>query len=258
MKNIENRFWAKRTLIWDFAISDLKIRYRSSVLGLVWSFLEPLLLLTVLYIVFTNIFRSEIELFPLYLLLGIIMWNMVVKGTQLGLGSVSSRRGIFLHMYIPKGIPPISAGLTSLMMLIFEMIILGAFMVAFQFLPSFTIIILPLILILEFILVVGISLGLSVLSVRFKDIQIIWGIILHAGFFLTPIFYKIDILPESIQRIIVLNPMVSILNMARDVTLYGKIPLGEDVIMAVGITFLIFGIGYGVFKKLSPRIMEEL
>ena len=258
MKNFENRFWAKRTLIWDFAITDLKIRYRSSMLGLVWSFLEPLLLLTVLYIVFTNIFQSEIELFPLYLLLGIIMWNMVVKGTQLGLNSISSRSGILLNLYIPRGILPISAGLTSLMMLTFEIVILGIFMVVFQFLPSFTIIILPLILILEFILIVGISLGLAVLNVRFKDIQFIWSIILHAGFFLTPIFYKIDILPESIQSIIVLNPMVSILNMARDVTLYNKVPLVEDVIMAVGMTFLIFGIGYGIFKKLSPRIMEEL
>lgn len=258
MSIIKNDFWTKKSLIWDFAISDLKIRYRSSVLGFLWTILEPLLLLTVLYVVFTNVFRAEIELFPLYLLLGIIMWNMVVKGTQLGQNSISSRSGILSNVYIPREMLPISAGLTSLMMLTFELIIFGIFIAVFQFIPPYTIVLLPLVLILEFILVVGISFGLSVLNVRFKDTQFIWGIILTAGFFLTPIFYKMDMLPEKIQAVLIFNPMVQILNIARDLALYNKLPTIESIAIAVVMVSIIFAIGYGVFRKLSPRIIEEL
>src|SRR5690349_18859136 len=168
MKN-NSQLWKKKSLIWDFAISDLKIRYRNSVLGFIWTFLEPLLLLSVLYIVFTNIFKSQIQYFPLYLLLSLIMWNMLVRGTQLALNSTLSRRGILSQINVPVEIPPISSGVTSLIMLFLEMIVLGIFMVSFQFLPPSTIVILPLVLVLEFVLIIGLALPLSVLNVRFRD-----------------------------------------------------------------------------------------
>ncbi len=250
--------WTKRSLIWDFAVTDLKIRYRNSVLGFVWTFLEPLLLLTVLYVVFTNIFKSQIELFPLYLLLSLIMWNMLVRGTQMGLNSIQSRKSILSHIYIPNEIPAISASLTSLIMLSFEMIVFGIFLVVFRFVPPTTIAILPVILGLEFVLVVGFSLPLSLLNVKFRDTQFIWGVILQASFFATPVFYQIDILPKKVQSIIIYNPMVQILNMAHNAVLYGSLPSPNDIAIAVGTTFLIFGIGYGIFRKMSRRIIEEL
>lgn len=253
-----HQVWAKRSLIWDFAVTDLKIRYRNSVLGFVWTFLEPLLLLSVLYVVFTNIFKSQIELFPLYLLLGLIMWNMLVRGTQLGLGSIQSRKGILSQIYIPHEIPALSSSLTSLIMLSFEMIVFGIFMAVFQFVPPSTFVIFPLILALEFILVIGLSLPLSLLNVKFRDTQFIWGVILQAGFFLTPIFYSIDILPENIRSIIIFSPIVQILNMAHDAVLYGVLPSNESITIAIGMTLLVFAVGYGIFKKMSARIIEEL
>lgn len=251
-------FWERKSLIMDFAITDLKIRYRSSLLGVLWSFLEPLLMLAILYVVFTNVFQSQIHLFPLYLLLGLICWNMFVRGTSLGLTSISSRSGILSHIYIPGEIPPISAAVTSLMMLTIEMIIFSLFLMFFQFVPSNTIIILPLVFILEFLLVIGFSLALSVLSIKFKDVHFIWGIILHAGFFVTPIFYNIDVLPKNIQPILVLNPMTQILNIARDVALYNTLPTIEDIVIATIGTLIIFGSGYYIFRRLSSRIIEEL
>ena len=255
---IRTHLWTKKSLIWDFAVTDLKIRYRNSVLGFVWTFLEPLLLLTVLYVVFTNIFKSKIELFPLYLLLSLIMWNMLVRGTQLGLSSIQSRKSILSQIYIPNEIPAISASLTSLIMLSFEMIVFGIFVAVFRFVPPSTISILPLILGLEFILVIGLSLPLSLLNVKFRDTQFVWGIILQAGFFVTPIFYQIDILPKKIQSIIIYNPMVQILNMAHNAVLYGSLPSSNDVAIAVGTTLLVFGVGYVIFRKMSARIIEEL
>jgi lipopolysaccharide transport system permease protein len=255
---MKSEVWKKKSLILDFAISDLKNRYRNSVLGFVWTLLEPLFILLVLYVVFTNIFKSSIEYFPLYLLLGLIMWNMFVRGTQLALNSLHSRGPILSQIRIPTEIPSISSSLTSLFMLTFEMIVFGIFLIAFHFIPPLTAIILPLIIGLEFILVLGISLPLSVLNIRFRDTQFIWAVVIQAGFFLTPIFYRLDILPIQAQNILVFSPMVQILNFAHDATLYGRFPTTDNIAIAVGTTFLVLLIGYAIFRKLSHRIIEEL
>lgn len=255
---ITNEVWNKRSLIWEFAISDLKIRYRNSILGFFWNFLEPLLMLTVLYVVFTNIFETEIEFFPLYLLLGLIIWNMFVRGTQISLNSAQSKSNILTQVYIPLEILPISAALTSFMMLSFEIIVLSIFFAVFQLIPPITIIILPLLIILEFVLVLGISFPLSVLNVRYKDVQFIWGVILQVGFFATPIFYKLDILPEKIQTILMFSPIVQIMNISRDVALYGILPNMIQIIIVISTTSLILIIGYGVFRKMKNMLIEEL
>ena len=194
--------WKKRSLIYNFAISDLKIRYRNSVLGFFWTFLEPLLMLSVLYLVFTNIFKSQIEHFPLYLLLGIIIWNVFSRGTTIAINSILARGSILTQIYFPREIPSLSATVTAFFMLCFELIVFVIFMVVFQLIPSPTIVLLPFVLLLEFILVFGLSLPLSVLNVRFRDTQFIWAVILQVGFFSTPILYRSDILPEFAQRIL--------------------------------------------------------
>jgi len=256
--NILHVLWARKSLIYYFAISDLRIRYKNSVLGFMWAFLEPLLLLGVLYVVFSSIFKFQIENFPLYLLLGIIMWNILSKGTEGGLHSLLGRSGLLTQIYFPREIPSISATITASIMLFFELIIFVIFMAAFSFVPSATIVYLPLILILELVLVLGISLPLSVLMVRYRDVQFIWPVIITAGFFLTPIFYKFEMLPEKLQTILQFSPMVQIIIMARDVTLYNTLPSMESILIAVTTTFLIAAIGYGIFRKLRDNIIQEL
>lgn len=258
MSRTYEEIWKKRSLIYNFAISDLKIRYRNSVLGFFWTFLEPLLMLSVLYLVFTNLFKSQIEHFPLYILLGIIIWNMFSRGTTIGINSILTRSSILTQIYFPREIPSLSATITAFLMLCFELIVFGIFMAVFQFVPPSTIVLLPFVLLLEFILVLGLSLPLSVLNVRFRDTQFIWAVNLQVGFFITPIFYKLDILPEYIQNILYFSPMVQIVNMAHDVTLYNIMPSIESIQIAVATTLLIFAIGYAIFRKSQVRVMEEL
>ena len=258
MNKTYKEIWQKKSLIYNFAISDLKIRYRNSVLGFFWTFLEPLLMLSVLYLVFTNLFKSQIEHFPLYLLLGIILWNMFSRGTNLGLNSILTRGKILTQIYMPLEILSISSNLTSFLMMCFELIVFGIFLVVFQFMPPSTIIFLPFILALLFVLSIGISLPLSVLNVRYRDIQFIWSVVLQVGFFLTPIFYKLDILPDYVQKIMYFSPMVQIIDMAHDTVLFNKIPSIESIQTVTAITLLIFFVGYAIFRKMHARIMEEL
>jgi len=143
-----NNIWSSRTLIWNFAITDLKLRYRNSTLGFLWTILEPLLMLAVLYLVFTNIFKNQIDDFGMYLLLGIIMWNTLSRGTEISLNSLVGRSGLVTQIYFPKEVLAISATITTFLMLCFEFLVFGIFMIIFQFSAPSTIIVLPLILLL--------------------------------------------------------------------------------------------------------------
>jgi len=256
--NFKNEIWARRSLIINFAVSDLKIRYKNSILGFFWSFLEPLLMLGVLYIVFSSIFKFDIENFPLYLLLGLILWNMFAKGTLLGQNSILSKAGIVTQIYFPREISPISSSLTALLMLFFEIIVFVIFMMIFQFTPGVNILFFPFVIIMEFILVLGLAFPLSVLNVRFRDVQFVWNILLQAGFFLTPIFYKLEMLPTWLQDILQFSPMVQIVTIAHDLVLYNQLPTLQSVGLLIFTTLVIFVIGYSIFKKMEKKIIEEL
>jgi ABC-type polysaccharide/polyol phosphate export permease len=258
MTSIREEMWKTRGILFNFAVSDLKIRYRNSILGVLWSFVEPLLLLAVLFVVFSTMFKFEIPNFPIYLLLGIICYRFFQNGTSLALSSLTNRSATITQIYFPRSIPGLSAGITSAIMLVFELAVLGIFMAWFQFIPPITILLLPLVLALELLLIFGIVLPLSVLNVKFKDTEFIWGVVLSAGFFLTPIFYQFDMLPEMLQNVLQFSPMVQIVTMAHHVVLYGMLPSINTVLYAVGSISAITIIGYLIFRKYQSRIAEDM
>jgi len=258
MTSIRDEMWQKRDLLLNFAISDVKVRYRNSILGVLWSLLEPLLILGVLYFVFSTMFKIEIPNFPIYLLLGIICWNFFRNGTSIALNSLTNRSSLMTQIYFPRAIPGISAAITSTITLLFELVVLGIFMAVFQFMPTSTIILLIPILLLELIFILGVALPLSVLNVKFKDTEFIWGVVISAGFFLTPIFYQFNMLPDYIQNILQFSPMVQIVTMSHHVVLYGTLPSINSILYAVFSISIICVIGYSIFRKYQARIAEEM
>ena len=258
MTTIREEMWKTKDILFNFAISDLKIRYRNSVLGVLWSFIEPLLLLAVLFVVFSTMFRFEIPNFPIYLLLGIVCYNFFRNGTTFALNSLTNRSALMTQIYFPRSIPGLSAGITAAIMLIFELVILGIFMVIFGFVPPITILLLPLVLGLLFVLVIGISLPLSVLNVKYKDTEFLWQVIVSAGFFLTPIFYQFDMMPTQVQNVLQFSPMVQIVTMAHHVVLYGTLPTINSILFAVGSISVITVIGYLIFRKYQAKVVEEM
>ncbi len=258
MTSILEEMWKTKGILFNFAISDLKIRYKNSALGVLWSIFEPLLMLGVLFFVFSTMFKFEIPNFPIYLLLGIITWNFFKNGTSIALNSLSNRRSLITQIYFPRSIPAISATLTASFMLLTELIVLGIFMAIFNFVPSVTVLLLIPIYLLGFMLILGTSLPLSVLNVKFKDIEFIWGVVLQAGFFLTPIFYQFNMLPDFVQNILQFSPMVQLVTMAHHVTLYGTFPSVNSILYAVGSISIITIIGYIIFRKMQLRIVEDM
>lgn len=244
--------------MWTFAVTDLKLRYKNSVLGFFWSFLEPLLMLAVLYYVFTFIFPSKIEHYSLYLLLGIIIWNSFSRGTTMGFNSILARAGLVVTVFFPRVVLPISAAITSLLMMGLELGVFAFFMATFHVIPQSTIVLFPVLILFLFLLKTGLSLPLSVLNVKYKDVSYIWQILIQAGFFISPIFYSLDIFPIETQKILLLNPIAQIINMSHKVVLYGTIPDIQSITYTGIVCTAIFLIGFTIFQKKAKNIVDDL
>ncbi len=186
-----------RDLILRLAWSDFKLRYKSSALGFFWSLLEPLLMLVVLYVVFSNLMRVQVEHYQLFLLLGIILWNFIDRGTSMSIWGIVGKPSLVQKVYFPRDILVISTCITALMMTALEFVVFIIFMVIFRVLPEMTVAYFPILFILEFFIILGLSMALSALNVYFRDVQFIWRLIVQVGFFGTPILYPITIFPEN-------------------------------------------------------------
>lgn len=255
---IFDNLWIRRELIWHLAILDLKNRYRNSVFGFGWTILEPLLMLTVLYLVFTNIFKTNIENYALYLLIGIVIWNMFSRGTTMNTVSILNRAHLITKQFFPREILVASTTITAFLMMVFELIVIGAFFVGTQFIPPISIFfVIPVIGIL-FVLTIAISLPLSVLNIRYRDVAVIWNVVIQAGFFLSPIIYKIEFLPLNIQKLLWFNPMTHVIDFAHNFMLYETYPNLYSIIYLVFVTLALLVMGIIIFRKYNPRIVEEL
>lgn len=253
-----NELWNYRHLTFKLAMSEFRLKYKNSVLGFFWSLAEPLLMLTVLYMVFTNLMRVNVEHYQIFLLMGIISWNMLSRGTGMSLNSILGRASLVQKIYFPREVLVISSCITAFLMTLLELIIFGAFMLFFNVIPGMTIIYGPVVLFIEFLLILGISLGLAALNVYYRDVQYIWAVFLQAGFFASPIIYPMEIIPEQYVWIIRLNPMTRIIDMLRGSVIYSSSPAFPDwiYISIAAICFLVAG--YIVFSRLEPGFAEEI
>ena len=255
---IFKNLWNYRYLTIKLAISDFKLRYKNSILGFFWSLIEPLLMLIVLYAIFSYFMKMNVEYYQLFLLIGIISWNMLSRGTTMALNSIIGKPGLVNKVYFPREILVISSSVTTLLMTLLEFVVFGIFMLIFEVFPTKTIIYFPIVLIIQFIFILGLSFGLASLNVYYRDIQYIWAVILQAGFFATPIIYPISIIPEKYIWIIKLNPMTHIINMLRESVIYSTFPILEDMIFIIVSSFMILLVGYLIFLKFEPRFAEEV
>jgi len=247
-----------KDLILRLAWSDFKLRYKNSLLGFMWSLLEPLLMLFVLYIVFTNLMRIQVEHYQLFLLLGIILWNFLDRGTSMSIFGIIGKPSLVQKIYFPRDILIISSCTTALMMTLLEFLVFVIFMAFFRVAPGFSALIFPLVFLFQFLTILGLSLGLSALNVFFRDVQFIWRLIMQVGFFATPVIYPITIFPESLQKFVMLNPMARVLTISRDCILYGTVPGAADLAYVALSSLIVLFIGYLIFDHLDPRFAEAI
>lgn len=252
------RLWNYRHLTFKLAISEFRLRYKNSILGFFWSLAEPLLMLTVLYVVFTNLMQVNVEHYQLFLLIGIISWNMLSRGTTMSLNCILGRASLVQKIYFPREVLVISSCITAFLMTLLELVVFGTFMAAFNVVPGITILFSPFILFIEFILILGVSFGLAAINVYYRDVQYIWAVFLQAGFFAAPIIYPISIIPDNYIWLIRLNPMTRIIDMLRGSVIYSGSPVLLDWIFITLAALSLLAVGYLIFMKLEPGFAEEM
>jgi lipopolysaccharide transport system permease protein len=252
--------WDYRGLIKKIAVTDLKVRYKNSILGILWSLLQPLMTFIVLLIVFTGLMLNRsIENYPLFLLLGIIGWNFFDRATGFSLVSIVTKPQLVKKIYFPREVLVFSACLTALMMSLIEFALFGVFMIVAGVLPTWAIVLFPAVLLIEFVFALGVGLAISALNVTLRDIQWIWPVIMQAGFFLTPIMYSLDTLKGvPFAWALAYNPMGNILDGFRYVLIGRPTPLLNGLAYAALIALAMLAIGWLIFSKLEPRFGEEV
>lgn len=245
-------------LIWAIAKTDFALRYYGSFLGYIWALFKPFLLFLVLWIVFSVFMKWNIPNYQVYLLMGIMLWNFFAEATSTGLKSLAAKAGIIKKIYFPRILIVISGTLTALFGLFLNLIILFIFGLFFGVKFSFVSLALLFYIIIFYILVLGLSLLLSALYLKFKDIDQIWEVLLSAMFWFIPIVYAKEMIPVKYQELLSYNPITGIIEFSRLAILEQKLPDFYDLGYVVLVSILIFGLGFYVFKHLSPLAAEEL
>lgn len=251
-----HNFYKYKGLLWELVVRDIKIKYKKSVLGLLWSLLNPLLMMIVTYVVFSNLFRFDIQNFPIYLLTGQIFFNFFSESTSVAMGSIMANSSLIRKVYIPKYIFPTSKVLSSLVNLLFSLIAIVLMIVITKVEITWAILLFPLSLLYLFMFALGVGLLLSAYAVFFRDLTHLYGIMLMVWTYLTPIFYPITIIPEKYRILIKINPMYYFIEHFRQVILYAKVPsLSINLIcLAISVITLMFGL-FTFYKNQNKFIL---
>jgi ABC-2 type transport system permease protein len=207
-----------RALLSELVRTDFKLRYQGSVLGYAWSLLRPLLLFAILYVVFVKFLKlgKGVEHYPIYLLLGIVLWNFFIEMTSQSLSSVVGRGDLIRKISIPRWIIIVSSSVSALINLGLNLVVVAAFMVFNHVDIQFSALLFPLIIVEIYLFSLGVSLILATLFVKFRDISYIWEVLLQAGFYLTPILYPLTVITNvTLQKFILTNPMAQAIQDAR-------------------------------------------
>lgn len=244
------RFLAFDELLKQLVVRDIKLKYRRSYLGYLWSILNPLMLMMVMVIVFSNLFRFDIPNFPVYLLSGQIIFGFMVEATNSSVSSITGNAALLKKTYVPKYIFTVSKVGSALVNLLFS---LGALILVILFTQvelSWNLLFFPVVLFQVFIFSLGLGLFLAAFTVFFRDIQYLWGVFISMWMYLTPIFYPVSIISEEYQSLYKnLNPMYWYLEQFRDVILYARFPQSESILIGTLIAIFTLILGMWYFNK---------
>jgi ABC-2 type transport system permease protein len=255
------------SLTWTLAVTDWKLRFYGSVLGYLWMLVRPFAFFGVIYVVFTEIadVGSGVKNYGLYILFSLVLFSFFSEVTGSCLSSLVTRESLLRKMRFPRIVIPLSVATTSLLNLGMTLLAVFVFAIATADYPTWTWLqLIPLIAMLT-LLAIGVGMLLSVLFIRYRDVQPIWEVVSQMLFYASPVLYVATQVPDDFQRVYLANPIASILTQVRHAVVDPTAPSVATVIedpvlllIPVGIVLGLFALGLYAFNRMGPRIAEEL
>lgn len=265
---IRARYRYSTILLRQLVKTDFKLRYQGSALGYIWSLLRPLLMFVILYVVFTVFLPvgKGVPHYPVYLLLGIVLWNFFVEVTTGSVGAIVGKGDLIRKINFPKYNIILAVAFAAVINLVLNFVVIAIFMALNHVVPTWrALLILPLLVEL-FIVALGVAFLLSALFVKFRDISYIWDVCIQAGFYATPIIYPLSRVPyERIRELLLLNPLAQIIQDARHALVTPTtVTIGQEYssrfvwLVPFSVVVLLLVLGAWYFRSNSKKFAEEV
>ena len=247
-----------RPLLNELIERDIKIKYRKSVLGVLWTLLNPLFMMIVLSVVFSNLFKFDVENFPVYLLSGQLIFNFFSESTTNAMSAILANSSLIKKIYVPKYLFVLSRVFSSTINLLASFTAMVCVMLAMRVDLHYTVLLVPIPLLFIVMFSLGVGLLLSALTVKFRDIMHLYSVFVTALMYLTPVIYPMSILPMWLKPIVTLNPITNILEMFRAVMLYNSFPSIKSMFIAIVECIIVLAIGLYVFYKKQDEFILNI
>lgn len=244
-----------KPLIHELVSRDLKVKYRRSFLGYLWSLLNPLMMMAIMSLVFSYMFRFDIPNYPLYLICGQTLWSFFNESTVTSMSSVIANGPLIRKVYIPKYIFPMARVFSSFVTMSFSLVAIVIVMLFTGVSLRWQMLLVPIPLFLLLVFCLGMGMILSALVVYFRDILHLYTVVIMAWMYMTPIFYPVSALPEPIGFILKFNPMYHYVTFFRDLVLTGTIPTIDVWFGSFGFSALSLAAGFLIFRKLQKNFI---
>lgn len=256
--NIFKNLYNYRELLKTNIKKEVRGKYKGSWLGIIWTFLNPLLMLAVYAFVFPYILRVNVDNYTIFMIVALIPWNFFTIAVQTGTSSVTINGNILKKVYFPREIIPISVTTSQLINFLITCIIMLVFILFSGVGFSKHIILFPVIVLIQYILILGINFVLSAVTVFVNDLAHFVQVAMTLGFYATPIVYLPSMLPAKFQWAMKVNPMAVLVEAYRSILYYHQLPDIKWLLIWSALSILFLIIGYAVFKKLEKTFVEEL
>lgn len=250
---LQHNWFVLRSLV----SKDFKLKYRRSLLGVLWSVFNPLLMMIVLSAVFSYMLKfGNIEHYPLYLILGQVLFDFMSRGTTSAMSSIIESQSLIKKVRIEKMVFPLEKVMFEFVNTAIALIAVAAVMAWFRVLPSIHVVYgLPLLVVYVFLFTAGLGLLISSLSVFFRDVMHLWGVLMTAWTYLTPIFYPVELLSDWMQTIMQFNPMYHYVTYFRSIMMWNTFPSLMENLICLGMALVTFLIGFLVFRKAEKKFI---
>ncbi|MBM3297248.1 MAG: ABC transporter permease [Candidatus Aminicenantes bacterium] len=258
MRDTFKELFSYGDLLVNLALSELKLRYRGSALGFLWTVLNPLFFLLILAAVFSLIIRFQVENYTIFLFSGLVSWLMIQQTVIIATASVVNNQHLIRKVFIPKLVFPLSSVLARYVDHAALFVILIIFMGIYKAPIRASLVVVPYILLLHFVFSLGLSLLLAVAYVRLRDVQQIVAVVFQALFYATPILYPLDVLPENFQAVIRWNPIYYFVESLRWPVYRGAFPPNSILIAATGLAAAALVLGYVLFVRNEKAFVFHL